>query len=127
MRLALGGEIQKMDIPTDCGAVAMEEEIYTTVDVMPEFPGGSAALMKWLASNVRYPQVAQENGISGRVIVKLVVEKDGSVSDVTVIRGVDKDLDREAMRVVRAMPKWQPGKNNGQAVRCYYNLPVTFR
>lgn len=127
MRLALGGELQKMDIPTDCGAVAMEEEIYTTVDVMPEFPGGSAALMKWLASNVRYPQVAQENGISGRVIVKLVVEKDGSVSDVTVIRGVDKDLDREAMRVVRAMPKWQPGKNNGQAVRCYYNLPVTFR
>ena len=94
---------------------------------MPEFPGGQATLMKWLASNVRYPQMAQENGISGRVIVKLVVEKDGSVSDVTVIRGVDKDLDREAMRVVRAMPKWQPGKNNGQAVRCYYNLPVTFR
>ena len=127
LRLVLGGELQKMDIPTDCGAVAMEEEIYTTVDVMPEFPGGQATLMKWLASNVRYPQMAQENGISGRVIVKLVVEKDGSVSDVTVIRGVDKDLDREAMRVVRAMPKWQPGKNNGQAVRCYYNLPVTFR
>jgi protein TonB len=71
--------------------------------------------------------MALENGISGRVIVKFVVEKDGSVSGVTLVRGVDKDLDREAIRVVKSMPKWQPGKNNGQAVRCYFNLPVNFK
>jgi protein TonB len=94
---------------------------------MPEFPGGQAALMKWLSNNIRYPQIALDNGISGRVVVKFVVEKDGSVGNVQVVKGVDKDLDKEAMRVVRAMPKWQPGKNNGQAVRCYYNLPVTFK
>jgi protein TonB len=104
-----------------------EEEIFVAVEQQPEFPGGTAALMKWLASNVRYPQMALENGISGRVIVKFVVEKDGSVSGVTLVRGVDKDLDREAIRVVKSMPKWQPGKNNGQAVRCYFNLPVNFK
>lgn len=103
-----------------------EEQIFVAVEQQPEFPGGTAALMKWLANNVRYPQMALENGISGRVIVKFVVEKDGSVSGVTLVRGVDKDLDREAIRVVKSMPKWQPGKNNGQAVRCYFNLPVKF-
>lgn len=104
-----------------------EEEIFVAVQQMPEFPGGQAALMKWLSNNIRYPQIALDNGISGRVIVKFVVEKDGSVGGVTLVKGVDKDLDREAMRVAKAMPKWQPGKNNGQAVRCYYTLPVTFR
>lgn len=104
-----------------------EEEIFVAVEQQPEFPGGTAALMKWLGNNVRYPQMALENGISGRVIVKFVVEKDGSVSGVTLVRGVDKDLDREAIRVVKSMPKWQPGKNNGQAVRCYFNLPVNFK
>ena len=104
-----------------------EEEIFVAVEQQPEFPGGTASLMNWLASNVRYPQMALENGISGRVIVKFVVEKDGSVSGVTLVRGVDKDLDREAIRVVKSMPKWQPGKNNGQAVRCYFNLPVNFK
>ena len=104
-----------------------EEEIFVAVEQQPEFPGGTAALTKWLANNVRYPQMALENGISGRVIVKFVVEKDGSVSGVTLVRGVDKDLDREAIRVVKSMPKWQPGKNNGQAVRCYFNLPVNFK
>ena len=104
-----------------------EEEIFVAVEQQPEFPGGTAALMKWLGNNVRYPQMALENGISGRVIVKFVVEKDGSVSGVTLVRGVDKDLDREAIRVVKSMPKWPPGKNNGQAVRCYFNLPVNFK
>lgn len=104
-----------------------EEQIFVAVEQQPEFPGGTAALMKWLGNNVRYPQMALENGISGRVIVKFVVEKDGSVSGVTLVRGVDKDLDREAIRVVKSMPKWQPGKNNGQAVRCYFNLPVNFK
>lgn len=103
------------------------EKVFTAVEQMPEFPGGQSALMKYLSSNIRYPQMALANDIQGRVVVKFVVEKDGSVSDVQVVRGVDKDLDKEAVRVVKSMPKWQPGKNNGQAVRCYFNLPVTFK
>ncbi|MCH5231701.1 MAG: energy transducer TonB, partial [Muribaculaceae bacterium] len=86
-----------------------------------------AALMKWLSNNIRYPEAAQQNDIQGRVVVKFVVEKDGSIGHAEIARGVDKDLDREALRVVNKMPKWQPGKNNGVAVRSYFNLPVTFR
>ncbi len=104
-----------------------EEEIFVAVEQMAEFPGGQAALMKWLSSNIRYPEAAQQNDIQGRVIVKFVVEKDGSIGQATILKGVDKDLDREALRVVKKMPKWQPGKNNGVAVRSYFNLPVTFK
>ncbi len=104
-----------------------EEEIFVAVEQMAEFPGGQAALMKWLSQNIRYPEAAQQNDIQGRVTVKFVVEKDGSIGQVTIAKGVDKDLDREALRVVKKMPKWQPGKNNGVAVRSYFNLPVTFK
>ena len=104
-----------------------EEEIFVAVEQPAEFPGGQAALMKWLSNNIRYPEAAQQNDIQGRVVVKFVVEKDGSVGHAEIARGVDKDLDREALRVVNKMPKWQPGKNNGVAVRSYFNLPVTFR
>ena len=104
-----------------------EEEIFVAVEQPAEFPGGQAALMKWLSQNIRYPEAAQQNDIQGRVVVKFVVEKDGSVGHAEIARGVDKDLDREALRVVNKMPKWQPGKNNGVAVRSYFNLPVTFR
>ena len=104
-----------------------EEEIFVAVEQPAEFPGGQAALMKWLSQNIRYPEAAQQNDIQGRVIVKFVVEKDGSISQVTVARGVDKDLDREAVRVVKRMPKWQPGKNNGVAVRSKFTLPVVFK
>ncbi len=103
------------------------EEIFVAVQQPAEFKGGQAALMKWLSNNIRYPESAQANGISGRVIVKFVVEKDGSIGSPTIAKGVDKDLDTEALRVVRKMPKWQPGKNNGQPVRSYFTLPVTFR
>ena len=104
-----------------------EEEIFVAVEQPAEFPGGQAALMKWLSQNIRYPEAAQQNDIQGRVIVKFVVEKDGSIGQASIVKGVDKDLDREALRVVKKMPKWQPGKNNGVAVRSYFNLPVTFR
>lgn len=104
-----------------------EDEIFVAVQQQAEFPGGQQALMKWLNSNIRYPEAAQQNDIQGRVIVRFVVEKDGSVSQATIAKGVDKDLDREALRVVKKMPKWQPGKNNGVAVRSYFTLPVTFR
>lgn len=104
-----------------------EEEIFVAVEQQAEFPGGQAALMKWLSNNIRYPESAQQNDIQGRVIVKFVVEKDGSIGQATIAKGVDKDLDREAIRVVKKMPKWQPGKNNGVAVRSYFTLPVTFK
>ena len=105
----------------------VEEEIFVAVEQQAEFPGGMAALMKWLSNNIRYPEAAQQNDIQGKVIVKFVVEKAGSIGAATILKGVDKDLDREALRVVKKMPKWQPGKNNGVAVRSYFNLPVTFK
>ncbi len=103
------------------------EKIFTAVEQRAEFPGGESALYSWLQKNLRYPERAQQNDIQGRVIVRFVVNKDGSIEQVTVAKGVDKDLDQEAIRVVKRMPKWQPGKNNGQAVRSYFTLPVTFK
>lgn len=103
-----------------------QEQVFTAVEQRAEFPGGEEALNKWRSSNIRYPQSAIDNGISGRVVVRFVVEKDGSVSNVTVLKGVDKDLDAEAIRVVKRMPKWTPAKNNGHPVRSYFTLPVLF-
>ncbi len=108
-------------------AKPVEEEIFVAVEQPAEFPGGMAALMKWLSNNIRYPEANQQNDIKYRVVVKFVVEKDGSIGAATIVKGVDKDLDREALRVVKKMPKWQPGKNNGVSVRSYFNLPVTFK
>ena len=102
-----------------------EEEIFVAVEQQAEFPGGQTALMKWLSNNVRYPESAQQNDIQGRVVVRFVVEKDGSIGAATIVKGVDKDLDREALRVVKKMPRWQPGKNNGVAVRSYFCLLYT--
>ena len=103
------------------------QKIHEVVEQQPQFPGGQAALFSWLSQNIHYPPVAEENGIYGRVVVSFVVETDGSISNVQVVRGVDPSLDKEALRVTKAMPKWQPGKQNGQAVRVKYNLPVTFK
>ena len=102
-------------------------KVFDVVEEMPSFPGGQGALMSFLSSNIKYPVVAQENGVQGRVIVGFVVERDGSISDVKVMRSVDPSLDREAQRVVKAMPKWKPGKQNGSAVRVKYTVPVVFR
>ena len=104
-----------------------ENKVFDIVEQMPSFPGGPAQLMKWLAEHVQYPAVAQENGVQGRVIIAFVVERDGSITDVNVVRSVDPSLDKEAARVVRNMPKWIPGKQNGAPVRVKYNVPVTFR
>ena len=103
------------------------EKVFDVVEQMPSFPGGPSALMEWLSNNVKYPVVAKENGVQGRVVVSFVVERDGSITDVKVVRGVDPSLDKEASRVVRAMPRWIPGKQNGSAVRVKYNVPVAFR
>ena len=104
-----------------------EEVIFQVVEQMPEFPGGMMAAMEFLAKNIKYPAAAQEAKIEGRVIVQFVVGKDGSISDVKIARGVSPDLDAEAMRVVSLMPKWNPGKQRGQAVSVKYTMPIMFR
>ena len=104
-----------------------ENKVFDVVEQMPSFPGGNSALMEYLHNNVKYPVVAQENGVQGRVVVSFVVEKDGSITDVRVVRSVDPSLDREASRVVSSKPRWIPGKQNGSAVRVKYNVPVSFR
>ncbi len=103
------------------------EEIFKSAEQMPQFPGGDAALMKYINSHIHYPAAAEENNIQGRVVVQFVVEKDGSVGQVKVARSVDRSLDNEAVRVVKSLPKFIPGKQNGQPVRVWYTLPVTFK
>ena len=104
-----------------------EQEIFTVVEEMPSFPGGMGECMKFLAKNIKYPTVAQENGVQGRVIVQFVINRDGSIVDAKVVRGVDPYLDKEALRVIKMMPKWSPGKQRGKEVRVKYTLPVMFR
>lgn len=105
----------------------MEDGLYEAVELPAEFPGGQIALQRFLSANIRYPEAAQQNDIQGRVVVKFIVNKNGDIQDATVVRGVDKDLDREALRVVNKMPKWLPGMNNGVPVRSYFNMPITFK
>lgn len=97
------------------------------VEQKPQFPGGDAAMYKWIGEHMKYPEAAAQAGIQGRVVVSFIVEKDGSVSNVKVLRGKDPDLDKEAVRVVRSMPRWQPGKMNGTPVRVTYMLPLNFK
>ena len=104
-----------------------ENKVFDVVEQMPSFPGGMGALMSWLGQNIKYPVIAAENGVQGRVIVQFVVEKDGSITDVKVAKSVDPSLDKEAARVVKSMPHWIPGKQNGSAVRVKYTVPVTFK
>jgi protein TonB len=104
-----------------------ENKVFDVVEQMPSFPGGMSALMAYLQKSIKYPPVAEENGIQGRVICTFVVERDGSVTDVRVAKSVDPSLDKEAVRVVSAMPKWIPGKQNGSSVRVKFTLPVTFK
>ena len=104
-----------------------ETKVFDVVEEMPQFPGGPNALFEYLNKNIKYPVVAEENGVQGRVIVTFVVERDGSITDVKVVKSVDPSLDKEASRVVKGMPHWIPGKQNGSAVRVKYTVPVTFR
>ena len=104
-----------------------EQEIFQIVEEMPSYPGGEQKLMEYVAKNIKYPQIARETGIQGRVFVGFVVEPDGSVSNVKVLRGIGGGCDEEAVRVVKSMPKWKPGKQRGKAVRVSYMLPVNFK
>lgn len=112
------------------GPTIVEEDdnvVFQVVEKMPSFPGGDAALFKFLGDNVKYPVIAQENGVQGRVICQFVVNKDGSIVDVEVVRSVDTSLDKEAIRVIKSMPKWSPGQQRGKPVRVKYTLPVNFK
>lgn len=115
----IANDIQRM--------TSTDDDVYEVVEKMPAFPGGMAELMKYLRSNVRYPVEAHKAGIQGRVVVSFVVNKDGTVKDAKIVRSVDKSIDAEALRVISAMPKWQPGYQDGKAVSVRYTVPVTFR
>jgi TonB family protein len=136
-----GGAIKQMD---DCVRIAdniasklskgtLEEQakeeakLFDVVERMPEFPGGQAALLKWISDHIKYPAVAEENGIQGRVVCTFIVERDGSITNIQVVRSVDSSLDKEAIRVLKMMPRWNPGNQNGSLVRVKYTVPVTFR
>lgn len=106
---------------------AQDNKVFDAVEQPPVFPGGDAALMKYLNDNIRYPQLAIENNIQGRVVVQFVVQKDGSIGQVKVARSKDPDLDKEAVRVVKSLPRFQPGKQNGNPVNVWFTLPVTFK
>ena len=122
------GEVLKAkEVVVDEKPKEEETKVFDVVEQMPHFPGGPNALFEYLSKNIKYPVVAEENGIQGRVIVTFVVERDGSITDVKVAKSVDPSLDKEAMRVVKSMPNWIPGKQNGSAVRVKYTVPVTFR
>ncbi len=101
-------------------------DFFLVVDDMPEFPGGQAALLKYLSSNVKYPVIAQENGIHGKVFVSFIVDEKGLITNVELIRGVDVSIDNEALRVVRSMPRWKPGQQNGKPAKVKYSVPIHF-
>lgn len=123
-----GAKVEVKYVPVTVEEEEPEEQtIFEVVENMPEFPGGTAALMQYLSKNINYPTIAQENGVSGRVIVQFVVNRDGSIVEPVVARSVDPYLDREALRVISTMPKWKPGMQRGKPVRVRFTVPVMFR
>ncbi len=119
--------VEIIEMPPPEEEEEVTNEIFTVVEDMPEFPGGQVELLKFIGKSVKYPVIAQENGIQGRVIVTFTVERDGSVADAKIVRGVDPSLDKEALRVINSMPKWKAGMQRGKPVRVKYTIPVTFR
>lgn len=124
----------RMEIPKDMpiwrpdGTEINEEDmIYQVVEEMPEFPGGMSALMEYIKTNIRYPETSRKNGVQGRVIVRFVVTKDGSIEQARVVRNINSELDEEALRVIRSMPRWKPGKQDGKEKNVEFTVPVTFR
>ena len=106
---------------------AIQDSIYRVSEVMPQYPGGPNEMMKYLQENIKYPQSAKDNKIEGRVFVTFVVEKDGSITNATVLRGIDKECDAEALRVVSSMPKWNPGQHKGEVVRTQFTIPIYYK
>ncbi len=129
---AISGPVAQHTGPVATGPMVTEEEsdegtVFQVVEQMPEFPGGMEALMKYLSKNIKYPNIALDNGIQGRVLVSFTVNKDGSIVDPEIMKSVDPSLDKEAIRVISSMPKWNPGKQRGKPVRVKYTVPVAFR
>jgi len=135
VELVIPGDIVEVDEVTE-GFVAPEVgevensdmvDVYTIVEQMPEFPGGNEKMVEFISLNTQYPQEAKEKGVQGRVLVNFVVDTDGSITDVKVMRGIGSGCDEEAVRVVKSMPKWQPGRQRGEAVKVAFTLPFTFK
>ena len=127
LKVALMTLVLLFSFMTSTAQTKKNNMVYDVVEVMPQFPGGQIAMMKYIMENMKYPEQAMKEGIQGRVTVRFIVEKDGSISDVKPVLSVHPLLNKEAVRVVKSMPKWTPGKQNGKPVRVRFNLPVMFK
>lgn len=127
LKVALMMLVLLFSFMTSTAQTKKNDMVFDVVEVMPQFPGGQIAMMKYIMENMKYPEQAMKEGIQGRVAVRFIVEKDGSISDVKPILSVHPLLNKEAVRVVESMPKWTPGKQNGKPVRVRFNLPVMFK
>lgn len=127
LKVALMMLVLLFSFMTSTAQTKKNDMVFDVVEVMPQFPGGQIAMLQYLMKNIKYPEQAVKEGIQGRVTVRFIVEKDGSISDVKPVLSVHPLLNKEAVRVVESMPKWSPGKNNGKPVRVRFNLPVMFK
>ena len=127
LKVALMMLVLLFSFMTSTAQTKKNDMVFDVVEVMPQFPGGQIAMLKYIMENMKYPEQAMKEGIQGRVAVRFIVEKDGSISDVKPILSVHPLLDKEAVRVVKSMPKWSPGKQNGKPVRVRFNVPVMFK
>ena len=127
LKVALMMLVLLFSFMTSTAQTKKNDMVFDVVEVMPQFPGGQIAMLQYLMENIKYPEQAMKKGIQGRVAVRFIVEKDGSISDVKPILSVHPLLNKEAVRVVESMPKWTPGKHNGKPVRVRFNLPVMFK
>lgn len=127
LKVALMMLVLLFSFMTSTAQTKKNDMVFDVVEVMPQFPGGQIAMLKYIMENIKYPEQAMKEGIQGRVAVRFIVEKDGSISDVKPILSVHPLLNKEAVRVVESMPKWTPGKQNGKPVRVRFNVPVMFK
>ncbi|MBL1232698.1 MAG: energy transducer TonB [Vicingaceae bacterium] len=123
--ISFAQEIEKEE-PLTIEEEKIDTDVFVIVEQMPEFPGGQDSLYKFLGANIVYPNKAKKDGVEGKVYINFTIEKDGSINEVKVLRGVHPLLDEEAVRVVESFPKWKPGKQKGKTVRVSYNLPLNF-
>jgi len=127
LKVALMMLVLLFSFMTSTAQTKKNDMVFDVVEVMPQFPGGQIAMLQYLMKNIKYPEQAMKEGIQGRVAVRFIVEKDGSISDVKPVLSVHPLLNKEAVRVVKSMPKWSPGKHNGKPVRVRFNLPIMFK
>ena len=127
LKVALMMFVLLFSFMTSTAQTKKNDMVFDVVEVMPQYPGGPIAMLKYLMENIKYPEQAMKEGIQGRVTVRFIVEKDGSISDVRPVLSVHPLLNKEAVRVVESMPKWSPGKHNGKPVRVRFNVPVMFK